>query len=83
MLNVLNGVQTIPSIALFGLLIAPLAWVAANVPGAAAIGIAGIGVAPAMLALFALFAAAGGGQHAWSGSTACRRLPTRRRAAWA
>lgn len=52
-LNVLNAVQTIPSIALFGLLIAPLAWVAANVPGAAAIGISGIGAAPAMVALFA------------------------------
>lgn len=52
-LNVLNIVQTIPSIALFGLLIAPLAWVAANVPGASEIGISGIGVAPAMVALFA------------------------------
>lgn len=52
-LNVLNIVQTIPSIALFGLLIAPLAWVAANVPGASAIGISGIGVAPAIVALFA------------------------------
>ncbi|HQZ13714.1 MAG TPA: ABC transporter permease [Devosia sp.] len=52
-LNVLNLIQTIPSIALFGLLIAPLAWVAANVPGAAAIGISGIGAAPAMVALFA------------------------------
>jgi osmoprotectant transport system permease protein len=51
-LNTLNAVQTIPSIALFGLLIAPLAWVAANVPGAAAIGIAGIGTAPALVALF-------------------------------
>ena len=51
-LNVLNAVQTIPSIALFGLLIAPLAWIAAVVPGAAAIGIAGIGIAPAMVALF-------------------------------
>lgn len=51
-LNVLNAVQTIPSIALFGLLIAPLAWVAATIPGAAAIGIAGIGIAPAMVALF-------------------------------
>ncbi len=51
-LGVLNAVQTVPSIALFGLLIAPLAWVAANIPGAAAIGIAGIGVAPAMVALF-------------------------------
>lgn len=52
-LTVLNIVQTIPSIALFGLLIAPLAWVAANVPGASAIGISGIGFAPALLALFA------------------------------
>ena len=52
-LNVLNIVQTIPSIALFGLLIAPLAWIAANIPGAAAIGISGIGAAPAMVALFA------------------------------
>src|SRR5690606_36769815 len=42
-----------PSIALFGLLIAPLAWVAANIPGAAAIGISGNGAAPAMVALFA------------------------------
>lgn len=51
-LNVLNIIQTIPSIALFGILIAPLGWVAANVPGAAAIGIRGIGVAPAFVALF-------------------------------
>ncbi len=51
-LNVLNVVQTVPSIALFGLLIAPLAWVAANVPGASALGISGIGAAPAMVALF-------------------------------
>ena len=52
-LNVLNIIQTIPSIALFGMLIAPLAWVAANVPGASALGISGIGTAPAMVALFA------------------------------
>jgi osmoprotectant transport system permease protein len=51
-LNVLNAIQTIPSIALFGILIAPLGWIAANVPGAAAIGIHGIGAAPAFLALF-------------------------------
>lgn len=51
-LNVLNAVQTIPSIALFALLIGPLAWVAANIPGASAVGIAGIGIAPALLALF-------------------------------
>jgi len=53
LLPLLNMVQTIPSIALFGLLIAPLAWLAANVPGASAIGISGIGTAPAMIALFA------------------------------
>ncbi|WP_086471966.1 ABC transporter permease [Devosia lucknowensis] len=52
-LNLLNVIQTIPSIALFGVLIAPLAWVAANVPGASAAGISGIGVAPAMVALTA------------------------------
>lgn len=52
-LNVLNIVQTIPSIALFGLLIAPMAWLAANMPGAAAMGVSGIGVAPALVALFA------------------------------
>ena len=51
-LNVLNAVQTIPSIALFGLLIAPLAWVATHIPGAAAIGISGIGFTPAIMALF-------------------------------
>src|SRR5690606_13059166 len=52
-LNTLNIVQTIPSMALFGLLIAPLAWVAANVPLAAALGVSGIGMAPALVALFA------------------------------
>lgn len=51
-LNILTLVQTIPSIALFGILILPLGWVAANLPGAAAIGIRGIGMAPAMVALF-------------------------------
>ena len=51
-LGVLNIVQTIPSIALFGILIAPLAWLAANIPAAAALGIRGIGAAPAFLALF-------------------------------
>src|SRR5690606_6150422 len=52
-LGSLNIVQTIPSIALFGLLIAPMAWIGANIPGASALGIAGIGVAPAFVALFA------------------------------
>ncbi|MDB6176280.1 ABC transporter permease [Paracoccus sp. Z330] len=52
-LNLLNIVQTVPSIAVFGLLIAPLAWIAATIPGAARIGVSGIGAAPAMVALFA------------------------------
>ena len=51
-LNILNLIQTIPSIALFGILIGPLAWLAATVPGAADIGIRGIGAAPAFVALF-------------------------------
>lgn len=51
-LNVLNIIQTIPSIALFGLLIAPLGWIAVHVPGAAVLGIRGIGAAPAFIALF-------------------------------
>lgn len=50
-LGLLNTVQTIPSIALFGLLIAPLAWIATHVPGAAALGIRGIGLTPALVAL--------------------------------
>jgi osmoprotectant transport system permease protein len=51
-LNILNAVQTIPSIALFGLLIAPLGALAAAMPALAAIGVSGIGAAPAMVALF-------------------------------
>ncbi|MBB3951589.1 ABC transporter permease [Aureimonas jatrophae] len=51
-LGVLDVVQTIPAIALFGLLIAPLAYVAAHMPGAAALGFGGIGTAPAFVALF-------------------------------
>jgi osmoprotectant transport system permease protein len=49
---VLNIVQTIPSIALFGILIAPLGFLATHVPLAAALGIRGIGAAPAFIALF-------------------------------
>ena len=51
-LNLLALIQTIPSIALFGMMIVPLAWIAANIPGAAHIGISGIGMAPALVALF-------------------------------
>ncbi|MDR9441029.1 MAG: ABC transporter permease, partial [Halomonas sp.] len=49
--GVLNFLQTIPSIALFGLLLAPLAWLSANVDWLAALGVSGIGWAPALLAL--------------------------------
>ena len=48
---VLNMLQTIPSIALFGLLIVPLAALATAVPQLAAVGVGGIGVAPAIVAL--------------------------------
>src|SRR5208283_4838567 len=48
---ILNILQTIPSIALFGLLIVPLSALAAAVPLLAALGIGGIGVAPAIIAL--------------------------------
>ncbi len=47
----LNLLQTIPSIALFGLLIMPLSALAAAVPPLAALGVAGIGPAPAIIAL--------------------------------
>jgi len=48
---VLNVIQTVPSIALFGLLIAPLALLATALPGLRELGISGIGVAPAVIAL--------------------------------
>ena len=51
-LAVLNVVQTVPAIALFGILMAPLSALAAAVPMAAALGIRGIGTAPAAIALF-------------------------------
>ena len=51
-LGVLNAVQTIPSIALFGLLIAPLSWLVLRLPVLGAVGIHGIGIAPAFIALF-------------------------------
>jgi len=50
-LGALNLIQTIPSIALFGILMAPLGALAAHVPWAAAMGLRGIGAAPAVLAL--------------------------------
>jgi osmoprotectant transport system permease protein len=48
---VLNLIQTIPSIALFGLLMAPLAWLAVQWPTLGKAGISGVGLAPAVLAL--------------------------------
>lgn len=51
-LDALTLIQTIPSIALFGMLILPLAWVAAHVPLASRAGVSGIGMAPALVALF-------------------------------
>lgn len=50
---VLNFLQTIPSLALFGLLLAPLAWLAANVPVLSQLGVSGIGTTPALIALIA------------------------------
>lgn len=51
LLPVLNVIQTIPSIALFGLLMAPLAWLAVQAPMLGRLGISGAGLAPAVLAL--------------------------------
>lgn len=49
--TILNILQTIPSLALFGLLIAPLSFLADEVPVLGSIGVRGIGVAPAIIAL--------------------------------
>ena len=48
---VLNVIQTVPSIALFGLLMVPLALVATAIPALREFGISGIGMAPAVFAL--------------------------------
>lgn len=49
--SVLNIIQTVPSVALFGLLIAPLAGLAKAFPWLGEWGISGIGMAPALIAL--------------------------------
>ena len=49
--TVLNVIQTIPSVALFGLLIATLAGLVKSFPALAAAGIAGTGLTPALIAL--------------------------------
>ncbi len=46
-----NGVQTIPSLALLGLLIAPLGALATALPFLRQVGVSGIGTAPALTAL--------------------------------
>ena len=51
LLPVLNIIQTIPSIALFGLLMAPLSILAASMPALGRAGISGVGLAPAVIAL--------------------------------
>jgi osmoprotectant transport system permease protein len=52
LLGVLNVIETVPAIALFGILMAPLGALAAAAPWAEALGIRGIGAAPAVVALF-------------------------------
>lgn len=49
--TVLNVIQTIPSVALFGLLIAPLAGLTRAWPWLSSLGIAGTGMTPALIAL--------------------------------
>ncbi|MDD2880773.1 MAG: ABC transporter permease [Rhodoferax sp.] len=51
LLPLLNIIQIVPSIALFGLLMVPLAWLATVWPALASWGVSGIGLAPAVLAL--------------------------------
>jgi osmoprotectant transport system permease protein len=48
---VVNSIQTIPSLALFGILIAPLAFISQKYPFLRALGIRGVGAAPALVAL--------------------------------
>lgn len=50
-LGLANGVQTIPSLALLGLLIAPLSALATALPALRQVGISGIGIAPALSAM--------------------------------
>jgi osmoprotectant transport system permease protein len=49
--GIVGGLQTIPSLALFGLLIAPLSSLSHAVPALQDLGIRGIGTAPAFIAL--------------------------------
>ncbi|WP_167620103.1 ABC transporter permease [Paracoccus ravus] len=51
-LAALNILQTIPSLALFGIMLPLLAWLAATLPAAGRWGVSGIGAFPALIALF-------------------------------
>ncbi|MBU2956219.1 ABC transporter permease [Paracoccus sp. 1_MG-2023] len=51
-LSGLNVLQTIPSLALFGIMIPIFGWIAATWPAAANAGVSGIGIFPALVALF-------------------------------
>ena len=79
---ILNIVQTVPSIALFAILMSPLSGLAALFPGLAALGISGIGLAPAVIALIA-YSLLPIVRNVVEASPACRRPRSRRRAAWA
>lgn len=50
-LNLASTVQTIPSLAMFGLLIAPMALLSRTIPVLREMGITGVGAAPAIVAL--------------------------------
>lgn len=49
---ILNVLQTIPSLAMFGILMIPLSYIAVTFPTLSDLGIKGIGAAPAVIALF-------------------------------
>jgi len=49
--TVTSGLQTIPSLALFGLMIAPLAFLSREIPLLRSLGIRGVGNTPAIIAL--------------------------------
>jgi osmoprotectant transport system permease protein len=50
-LGLAGGIQTVPSLALLGLLIAPLSALSNAVPWLRSVGVAGIGTAPALVAM--------------------------------
>lgn len=51
LVGVLSFLQTVPSLALFALLMGPFAWLASEVPMLGALGFGGTGAAPAVFAL--------------------------------